>query len=42
MMSVQRYDIVLCRREAQLVTLETLAAHAACIPRWSSDLSSSG
>ena len=32
MMSVQRYDIVLCRREAQLVTLETLAAHAGMHP----------
>ena len=32
MMSVHRYDIVLCRREAQLVTLETLAAHAGMHP----------
>ena len=32
MMSVQRYDIVLCRREAQQLTLETLAAHAGMHP----------
>ena len=32
MMSVQRYDIVLCRREAQQLTLETLAAQAGMHP----------
>jgi DNA-binding transcriptional MerR regulator len=32
MMSVRRYDIVLCRREAQQLTLETLAAHASMHP----------
>ena len=27
-MALQRYDIVLCRRESQQLTLEALAAHA--------------
>jgi len=31
-MSVQRYEIVLCRREAQPLTLETLAARAGMHP----------
>ena len=31
-MAVQRYDIVLCRREAQQLTLDTLAAHAGMHP----------
>jgi len=32
MTSVRRYDIVLCQREAQLVTMEALAAHAGMHP----------
>ena len=31
-MSVQRYEIVLCRREAQQLTLETLAARVGMHP----------
>jgi DNA-binding transcriptional MerR regulator len=32
MMALQRYDIVLCRRESQQLTLDALAAHAGMHP----------
>src|SRR5215207_7097836 len=32
MMALQRYDIVLCRRESQQLTLEALAGHAGMHP----------
>jgi chaperone modulatory protein CbpM len=32
MMAQRRYDVVLCRREAQQLTLDTLAAHAGMHP----------
>jgi DNA-binding transcriptional MerR regulator len=32
MMAMQRYEIVLCRRESQRLSLDTLAAHAGMHP----------